>query len=169
MFAGNNKNQWLDKVEKEFGSDLSDHNDDNGNSNGTKSTIEIDKNAKESLAKETKEKNYDLEDVDSHLSKQTHRMNMTGKTGATSTCSVTMKRYAIHFKQRKTNLNVERKKNAFLEQRLWEMEAALATGGISSTLKKKTDLIHKQDNYQCNSDKDYNHHSPSHQSSTHPC
>jgi len=33
-------------------------------------------------------------------------------------------------------LNAERKKNALLEQRLREMEAALATGGISSTLKK---------------------------------
>jgi hypothetical protein len=31
--------------------------------------IEIDKNAKESLAKEMKEKNYNLEGVDSRLSK----------------------------------------------------------------------------------------------------
>jgi hypothetical protein len=133
MFAGDNKKQWLDKVEKKFGSDLSDHDDDNGNGNGTKITIEIDKNDKGSLAKEMKEKNYDLEGIDSRLSKQTHRTNMTGKTGATSTCSVTMKKYAIHFKQQKTNLNAERKKNTLLEQQLWEMEAALATGGVSST------------------------------------
>ncbi len=81
-----------------------------------------------------------MEGIDSRLSKQMHRMNMTGKTGATSTCSVTMKKYAIHFKQQKTNLNAERKKNALLEQQLWEMEAALATGGISST-PKETRLI----------------------------
>jgi len=36
----------------------------------------------------------------------------------------------MNFKQQKTDLNVEKKKNAFLEQRLREMEAALATGGI---------------------------------------
>ncbi len=108
MFA-DNKNQWLDKVEKEFGSDLSDHDNDDGNGNGTKTTIEIAKNAKESLAKEIKEKNYDLEGVDSRSIKQTHRTNMTGKTGATSTCSVTTKKYAIHFKQQKTDLNMERK------------------------------------------------------------
>ena len=62
-------------------------------------------------------------------------MDMTGKTGATSARSVTTKIYAMNFKQQKTDLNVERKKNALLEQRLWEMEAALATGGISSTPK----------------------------------
>jgi hypothetical protein len=140
MFAGDNKNQWLDEVEKELGSDLSDHDDDDGNCNGTKTTIEIDKNAKESFAKEMKEKNYDLEGIDSRSSKQMDHMIMTGKTGATSTRSVTMKKYAIHFKQQKTDLNVERKKNALLEQQLWEMEAALATGGISSTL-KETRLI----------------------------
>jgi hypothetical protein len=39
----------------------------------------------------------------------------------------------MNFKQQKTDLNAERKKNALLEQRLREMEAALATGGISST------------------------------------
>ncbi len=140
MFAGDDKNQWLNKVEKEFGSDLSDHDDDDGNGNGTKTTIEIDKNAKESLAKEMKEKNYGLEGVDSRLSKQTHHTNMTGKTGATSTRSVTTKKYTIHFKQQKTDLNTERKKNALLGQQLWEMEAALATGGIPSTL-KETRLI----------------------------
>jgi hypothetical protein len=74
-----------------------DHNEDNGNGNGTTTMIEIDKNAKESLGKEMKEKNYNLEGVDSHLSKQTHRTDMTGKTGATSTCSVTMKKYAMNF------------------------------------------------------------------------
>ena len=96
----------------------------------------IDKNAKESLAKEMKEKDYDLEGVDSRSSKRTHRMDMTGRTGATSARSVTTKKYAMNFKQQKTNLNAERKKNALLEQRLREMEAALATGGISSTLNK---------------------------------
>jgi hypothetical protein len=53
---------------------------------------------------------------------------------------VTTKKDAIQFKQPKTNLNAERKKNALLEQQLWEMEAALATGGISST-QKETRLI----------------------------
>ena len=48
---------------------------------------------------------------------------------------MTTKKYGMNFKQQKTDLNVERKKNALLEQRLWEMEAALATGGISSTPK----------------------------------
>jgi hypothetical protein len=110
MFAGNDKSQWLDQVEEEFGSNLSDHNKDNGNGNGTTTTIEIDMNAKESLAKEMKEKNYDLDGVDSHSSKQTHHTNMAGKTGATSTCSVTTKKYAMNFKQQKTNLNAERKK-----------------------------------------------------------
>jgi hypothetical protein len=117
-----------------------DHNKDNGNNNGTTTMIEIDKNAKESLAKKMKEKNYNLEGVDSRLSKQTHRSDMTGKTGATSTCSVTTKKYAMNFKQQKTNLNAERKKNTLLEQRLWELEAALAMGGISS-ITKVTRLI----------------------------
>jgi len=61
---------------------------------------------------------------------------MTGRTGATSARSVTTKKYAMNFKQQKTDLNAERKNNALLEQRLREMEAALATGGISSTLNK---------------------------------
>jgi len=61
---------------------------------------------------------------------------MTGRTGATSARLVTTKKYAMNFKQQKTDLNAERKKNALLEQRLWEMEAALATGGISSALNK---------------------------------
>jgi hypothetical protein len=28
MFAGDNENQWLDQVEEEIGSDLSDHEED---------------------------------------------------------------------------------------------------------------------------------------------
>ncbi len=78
MFAGNNENQWLDQVEEEFGSNLLDHDEEDRNGNGT-TMIEINKNAKESLAKEIKEKNYDLEGVDSRLSKQTHRTDMTEK------------------------------------------------------------------------------------------
>jgi hypothetical protein len=132
-------NGWT-RLKRTFGSDLSDHNKDDGYSNGTTTTIDIDKSAKKSYAKEMKEKNYDLEGVDSRSSKQTHRTNMTGKTGATSTHSVTRKKYAMNFKQQKTNLNAERKKNALMEQRLREMEAALATGGISST-PKETRLI----------------------------
>jgi hypothetical protein len=133
MFAGDDDNQWLDQVEEEFGSDLSDHDKDDGNGNATKTTFVLDKDAKESLAKEMKEKDYDLEGVDSRSSKRTHRTDMTGRTGATSARSVTTKKYAMNFKQQKTDLNAERKKNALLEQRLREMEAALATGGISST------------------------------------
>jgi hypothetical protein len=136
MFAGDDENQWLDQVKKEFGNDLSDHDKDNKHGNGTTTTIELDMNAKESLAKEMKEKNYDLEGNDSCSSKQMHRMNMTGKTGATSTCLVTKKKYTMNFRQQKTNLNAESKKNALLEQQVWEMEAALATGGISSTPKE---------------------------------
>jgi hypothetical protein len=49
MFAGDNENQWLDQVEEEFVSNLSDHNEDNINSSGT--TIELDKDAKALLAK----------------------------------------------------------------------------------------------------------------------
>ncbi len=48
IFAGDNENLWLDQVEEEFGSDLSDHNKDNNNASGT--TIELDKDAKASLA-----------------------------------------------------------------------------------------------------------------------
>jgi hypothetical protein len=140
MFAGNNENQWLDQVEEKFGSNLLDHDEDNGNGNGTITIIEIDENAKESLVKEMKEKNYNLEGVDSRLSKRTHHTDMTGKTGATSTRLVTTKKYAMNFKQQKTDLNAERKKNALLEQRLREMEAALALGGISS-ITKVTRLI----------------------------
>ena len=79
MFAGDDENQWLDQVEEEFGSNLSDHDEDDDNGNGTTTTIEIEKNARKSLAKEMKEKNYDLEGVDSRSSKRMHRTNVTGK------------------------------------------------------------------------------------------
>jgi hypothetical protein len=65
---------------------------------------------------------------------------MTGKTGAMPARSVTTKKYAMNIKQQKTDLNAERKKNVLLEQRLREMEAALATGGISSTPKGKRSI-----------------------------
>jgi hypothetical protein len=83
MFPGDNINQWLDQVEEEFGSNPSNHNEDNINSSGT--TIELDKDAKASLAKEMNGKDYDLEGIKSCLSKQTHRTNMTGKTVMTLT------------------------------------------------------------------------------------
>jgi hypothetical protein len=89
MFAGYNDNQWLDQDEEEFGSDLSDHDEDKINNSGT--TIELDKDAKASLAKEMKGKDYDLEGIGSRSSKQTHRTNMTGKIGMTSNRSVTTK------------------------------------------------------------------------------
>ncbi len=63
MFAGNDENQWLDQVEGEFGSDLLDNEEDEVK--GTKTTIEIGIDAKASLAKEMKEKVYDIEGVDS--------------------------------------------------------------------------------------------------------
>ena len=47
-------------------------------------TIELGMDAKASLAKEMKGKDYDLEGVDSCLSKRAHRTNMTNKTGMTS-------------------------------------------------------------------------------------
>ena len=50
---------------------------------------------------------------------------MTGKTGMTSNCSVTTKKFALHFSQHKKDLNEEQKKTAALEQRLREMESAL--------------------------------------------
>jgi hypothetical protein len=76
-FAGDNENQWLDQVEEEFGSNLSDHNKDNINSSST--TIELDKDAKAFLVKEMKGKDYDLEGIESRLTKQTHCTNMMGK------------------------------------------------------------------------------------------
>ncbi len=39
MFAGDDENQWLDQVEEEFGSDSSDHDDDNVQNSGI--TIEL--------------------------------------------------------------------------------------------------------------------------------
>ena len=126
MFAGDDENQWLDQVEEEFGSDLSDHDGDIVQNSGT--TIELDTDAKASLAKEMKGKDYDLEGIESRSSKRTHRTNMTGKTGMTSNRSVTTKKYALHFSQQKKDLNEERKKTAALEQRLREMESALSTG-----------------------------------------
>jgi hypothetical protein len=59
MFDGDNENLCLDQVEEEFGSDLSDHHEDNNNTSGT--TIELDKDAKASLAKEMKGKDYNVE------------------------------------------------------------------------------------------------------------
>jgi hypothetical protein len=67
--------QW--QVEEEFGSNLSDHDKDNINKSST--TIELDKDTKESLAKEMKGKDYNLDGIESRSSKQTHRTNMTGK------------------------------------------------------------------------------------------
>jgi len=128
MFAGDDDNQWLDQVEEEFGSDLSDHDEDDGNGNATKTTFVLDQDAKESLAKEMKEKDYDLEGVDSRSSKRTHRTDMTGRTGATSACSVTTKKYAMNFKQQKTDLNAERKKmpcwnrNSERWRQRWQLE-----------------------------------------------
>ncbi len=75
-----------------------------------------------------KGKDYDLEGIESRLSKRTHRTNMTGKTGMMSNRSVTTKKYALHFSQQKKDLNEEQKKMAALEQRLREMESALSTG-----------------------------------------
>ncbi len=73
MFAGDDENQWLDQVKEEFGSDLSDHEEDMiGDS---RPTIKLSLDAKASLAKEMKGKDYDLEGVNSHSSKQTHRTN----------------------------------------------------------------------------------------------
>ena len=91
-------------------------------------TIELDKDAKASLAKEMKGKDYNLEGIESRSSKRTHRTNMTGKTGMTPDCSVTTKKYALHFSQQKKNLNEEQNKTAALEQGLREMESALLSG-----------------------------------------
>ncbi len=55
---------------------------------------------------------------------------MTGKTGCTLTRSVTTKKFTMNFKQQKTDLNAERKKNAHLDQHLHKMGAALAAGYI---------------------------------------
>jgi hypothetical protein len=105
MFAGDHKNQWLDPVEEEFGSNLSDHNEENINSTST--AIELDKDGNASLAKEMKWKDYNLEGIKSLPSKQTHRTNMMEKTGMTLTQSVTMKKFTMDFSQQKRNLNAE--------------------------------------------------------------
>ncbi len=124
MFAGEDENQWLDQVEEEFGSDLLEIDDDKAT--GAKTTIKIGINAKAALEKEMKEKDYDIKGVHLQSSKHTHQTNMTGKTRCTLTRSVTTKKIAMNFKQQKTDLNAERKKNAQLEQCLRKMEAALA-------------------------------------------
>jgi hypothetical protein len=93
MFVGGDENQWLDQVGEEFSSDLSDNEEDKVT--GTKTTIKIGIDAKASLAKEMKEKDYDIEGVYSRSSKHTHQINMTGKTGCTSTCSVTTKKFTM--------------------------------------------------------------------------
>jgi hypothetical protein len=49
------------------------------------------------LTKEMKGKEYDMEGIKSRLSKQTHRANMTRKTGMTSTQSITTKKFAMDF------------------------------------------------------------------------
>jgi hypothetical protein len=97
MFAGNDENQWLDQVEEEFGSDLSDNEVDKVT--GTKTTIQIRIDAKASLVKEMKGKDYDIERVNSRSSKRTRRTNMTGKASCTSMRSVTTKKFAMNFKQ----------------------------------------------------------------------
>ena len=107
MFAGNDENQWLNQVEEEFGSDLSNHKEDNVQNPGT--TIELDRDRKASLAKEMNGKDYNFKWIKFRLSKRTHRMNMTGKTGMTSNRSVTTKKYALLFSQQKKDLNDEQK------------------------------------------------------------
>jgi hypothetical protein len=107
IIAGDNKNKWLDQVEEEFGSDLSDNEEDMIGNSGT--TIELGMDANASLAKEMKGKDYDLEGVDSRSSKRTHRTNMTGKTSMMSTQSVTTKKFAMNFSQNKKDLNAERR------------------------------------------------------------
>jgi hypothetical protein len=71
---------------------------------------------------------------------------MTGKTGCTLTRSVTTKKFAMNLKQQKANLNIERKKNAQLEQQLRKMEAALAAGYIREPppgIKKIAPIVNK--------------------------
>ncbi len=55
---------------------------------------------------------------------------MTGKTGMTSTQSVTTKKFAMDFSQQKSDLNAGQKKTAALEQCLREMKFALTAGKI---------------------------------------
>jgi hypothetical protein len=138
MFASDNKNQWLDQVEEEFGSNLSDQDEDNINSSGT--TIELDKDAKASLAKEMKGKDYHLEGIKSRTSKRTHHTNMMGKTGMTLTQSVTTKKFGMDFSQQKRDLNAEQKKTAALEQHLKEMESALTAENIPTPAARRWNL-----------------------------
>jgi hypothetical protein len=77
-----------------------------------------------------KEEDYNLEGIESCLSKRIHRTNMMGKTGVTLARSVTMKKFAMDFSQQKRDLNAEQKKTVALEQRLKEMESALTAGKI---------------------------------------
>jgi len=108
MFASDDKNHWLDQVEKEFRRNLSDHCVDNINSTST--TIELDKDAKASLAKEMKVKDKNIEGIKSRSSKQTHHTNMMLKTGMTSTWSVTMKKFAfISVSKKRTLMQRERR------------------------------------------------------------
>jgi hypothetical protein len=79
----------------------------------SRTTIELGLDAKASLPKEMKGKDYDLERVNSHSRKQTHRTNMTGKTGMTLTQSVTTKKVAMDFSQNKKDLNAEQKRLRF--------------------------------------------------------
>jgi hypothetical protein len=97
MFAGEDENQWLDQDKEEFSSNLSDHEGDNVK--GLRTTITLDVDAKESLANEMKENDYDLKGVNSRSSKRTHCTNMTGKTGMTLACLVTTKKFAMNFNQ----------------------------------------------------------------------
>jgi hypothetical protein len=101
-------------------------------------SIEMDKDAKASLEKEVKGKDYNLAGVNSCLSKRTHCTNMTWKTGMTLTQSVTTNKITMDFSQNKKDLNAECKKTALLEQRLREMESALA----ARTIPKPLTLIH---------------------------
>jgi hypothetical protein len=91
------KNQWLVQVKEEFGSELSNHEEEDVT--GLRTTIELDVDAKESPAKEMKEKDFDLEGVDSRSSKRTHCTTMTSKTGMTLPFPVTSKKFAMNFKQ----------------------------------------------------------------------
>ena len=55
-----------------------------------------------------------------------------------STRSVTTKKFAMNFSQNKKDLNAERKKTALLEQRINEMESALAAGIVCIGSRKNT-------------------------------
>jgi hypothetical protein len=59
---------------------------------------------------------------------------MTGKTGMTSNCCVTTKKFALDFSQQKKDLNAEQKRTAALEHCLREMESVLSAGEFSMPL-----------------------------------